>query len=164
MAFDNNSAPSIQLPPAQYDAIYFNQLVRTINTYFSLLDSTAPTHNSKITPNTICTPYAELTLVNGANDDVSLPAYTFLYVTGPTANFEISGFNSDSRRSNNGRQLIVYNPTAHDMQINNEDAGSAAENRIITMTGADIVLTGASVASLIYSVKDLRWLVVSTQG
>jgi hypothetical protein len=49
------------------------------------------------------------------------------------------------------------------MTIYNQNAGSSAENRIITGTGANIVTTGSGAVSLIYLVDDSRWFVLSNQ-
>lgn len=164
MAFDQGSAPQLPFAPRTYDATYLNQLVRSLNTYFSMIDSPSGMNMTAITSNMIRTPYAELTLGDGHNPDIKLPPFTFLRVTGPTNAFDLCGFNSSPQARNNGRQLIVFNPTTYNMTINNEDTDSVAENRILTLTGANVTLTGTSVASFIYSVKDLRWLVTSTQG
>ena len=50
------------------------------------------------------------------------------------------------------------------MTISNESASSDAANRITTLTGADVVLTGVSVAHLIYNATDARWILLGTQG
>lgn len=100
-----------------------------------------------------------LTLANGANSDITLPVATFVSITGPTGSFSISGFASPT----SGRMLILYNSTAQNMTITN-DATSTAANRILTLTGADVALTGTSIVTLIYSSVSSRWIMVSTQG
>jgi hypothetical protein len=42
MALQLFTAPSLPLAPRDYDAEYFNQLVRALNTYFRQTDSTTP--------------------------------------------------------------------------------------------------------------------------
>jgi hypothetical protein len=100
-----------------------------------------------------------LTLANGANSDVTLPAATFVAITGPSAGFSISGFASPV----SGRKLILYNSTAQNMTLTN-DATSTAANRILTLTGGDVALTGTSLATLQYSAVSSRWILLGTQG
>lgn len=164
MAFDIGSAPQLPFAPKSYDPVYFNQLVRAINTYFSMLDSPAAVNMNSVTPNLVKTPYAEVTLVNGNNDSIGLPPFTFLRITGPTASFDVRGIDSSPQSVNNGRQLILHNPTANNMIIHNEEVAVTAANRINTMTGTNINISGTGIVYMIYSVKDLRWLVISHQG
>ena len=101
-----------------------------------------------------------LTLSNGANSDITLPTPgTWVRVTGPTGSFSVSGFAGPT----NGRVLVLFNSTAQDMTITN-DATSTAANRILTLTGSDVALTGTSLATFVYSTPDLRWILQSTQG
>lgn len=100
-----------------------------------------------------------LTLANGANSDITLPAATFIAITGPTGSFSISGFASPV----SGRRITLYNTTSQNMTITN-DATSTAANRILTLTGADVALTGTSVARFQYSAVSSRWILLGTQG
>jgi hypothetical protein len=100
-----------------------------------------------------------LTLANGANTDVVLPTGTFVAITGPSGAFSVNSFASPV----SGRVLILYNSTAQNMTITNDATGTAA-NRILTLTGADVALTGTSLATLVYSAVSSRWILVSTQG
>ena len=100
-----------------------------------------------------------LTLANGANSDIALPAATFVAITGPSGAFSISGFASPV----SGRKLVLYNSTAQNMTITN-DATSTAANRILTLTGGDVALTGTSAATLQYSAVSSRWILLGTQG
>ncbi len=100
-----------------------------------------------------------LALANGANTDVALPTGTFVAITGPTGAFSVNGFVAP----NSGRLLILYNATSQNMTITN-DATSTAANRIYTLTGADVALTGTSLAALAYSAVSSRWILLFTQG
>jgi hypothetical protein len=100
-----------------------------------------------------------LTLANGANNNVVLIDGVFQRVTGPTGAFSISGFVAPV----GCMEIVVYNPTTQNMTITN-DATSTAANRIYTLTGADVALTGTSVARFIYSPSESRWILISTQG
>lgn len=100
-----------------------------------------------------------LTLANGANTDVALPSGTFVAITGPTGAFSVNGFASPV----SGRVLVLYNATSQNMTITN-DATSTAANRIYTLTGADVALTGTSLAAFVYSAVASRWILLFTQG
>lgn len=106
-----------------------------------------------------------LTCANGANNNLVIPAVTsggptsFARITGPTGAFSISGFVALA----DGEHLWVYNTTAQDMTITNK-AGSGAGSQINTLTGADVTLTGESMAHFIYDVTTGYWLLASTQG
>jgi len=104
-------------------------------------------------------PVGALTLANGANSDITLPASTFVRVTGPSGSFSVSGFAS----GRDGQRLQLFNSTAQNMTITN-DATSTAANRILTLTGADVALTGTCVANFRYSSTDSRWILTGTQG
>lgn len=108
----------------------------------------------------LATARVALTLVNGDNNDVALPATSFPKIAGPTGAFAITGIAAGG----DGDVLRIFNPLAQTMTIKNENAGSAAANRITTLTGADIVLRAAapSFVTLIYDTGSSRWIVTST--
>ena len=99
------------------------------------------------------------TASNGANNNIDIDEIRFVRISGPTAAFSISGVTAGI----NGKEVYLYNSTGQDMTITN-DATSTAANRILTLTGADVVLTGTSVARIIYNLTDARWILVGTQG
>jgi hypothetical protein len=94
-----------------------------------------------------------LVLVNGTNSNVSPGIRSFDRITGPGAAFSITGIKGGVA----GKILVLYNTTAKNMTITNDDATSSAGNRIYTMTGASVVSTGTSAATLIYSKNDSHW-------
>ena len=49
MAMQKFAAPALPLPPNEYDAQYFNQLIRTLNIYFKQVGSTTPVVFDSIT-------------------------------------------------------------------------------------------------------------------
>jgi hypothetical protein len=55
MALKSFAPPSLPLPEGQYSEQYFNQLVRSLNTYFRLLGSTTPIVVDSITLNALPT-------------------------------------------------------------------------------------------------------------
>lgn len=105
-------------------------------------------------------PNTAINLVNGNNDDIGI-AGTYLYIQGPTAVFNVRGFNATG--SGDGRLLIIFNHTSHDMTIVDESGGSAAANRIRTQTGANVTIAGANhgMAMFIYNGTDTRWDLIS---
>lgn len=98
-------------------------------------------------------PQRNLTLVNGANHNVSVDDGIYWRITGPTAPFSISGFKTVA----DGRYLILQNATTQDMTLTN-DAGSVAANRLLTLTGADLTMNGLGITTFLYSVADVRWV------
>jgi hypothetical protein len=103
-------------------------------------------------------PKVDLTLANGANNDVSITGATMYRIIGPSAGFSISGFTGGA----DGRVIYVFNSVTQQMTITN-NAGSTASNRITTLTGADVVLrAGTSFATFIYDTASSRWILVST--
>ncbi len=116
--------------------------------------------NQWTTPDAIGYNEGSLVLVNGANSNVDISTSgVFLRITGPTAAFNVTGFTNGYA----GRRLIIYNSAAQDMTLTN-DATSTAANRILTLTGVDVTLTGVSSAHLVYSSADSRWILIGTQG
>jgi hypothetical protein len=99
------------------------------------------------------------TAANGANNNIDVGENLFITITGPSAAFNISGMLAGI----NGKKVVLYNSVAQDMTITN-DATSTSANRILTLTGADVTLTGVSVATFIYNATDSRWILVGTQG
>jgi hypothetical protein len=101
---------------------------------------------------------SDLPLVSGANGNVALPSVArWLRITGPSGAFSISGFQGGYE----GKRLILYNDTAQTLTLTN-DATSTAANRLLTLSGADVVLAGPCLAAFIYSVDELRWLLEYT--
>jgi len=108
-----------------------------------------------------------LVLVNGANNDVAVPAgnATFLRITGPSAAFSITGITTGSTYGDGHILILESAITGFAMTIANDNAGSVAANRIYTLTGADLVLrAGRSSAVLIYDGVLSRWIVVAYNG
>jgi hypothetical protein len=59
-----------------------------------------------------------------------------------------------------GQIVTIISATSGSLVINNQDAGSTAENRIITGSGSAITITTDGSASLIYDGDSLRWRVI----
>lgn len=114
---------------------------------------------TKLGQGTFAPPTTALTLVNGANTNVVLPATSRMRIAGPTGAFSISGFAGGV----DGMRIWIYNPLSQTMTITN-NATSTAANRILTNNnGADIVLQAGSSSLVVmsYDGTDLRWIVES---
>lgn len=103
-----------------------------------------------------------LTLANGANQNVAIPAgIGTLVVAGPTAVFSVGGIAAGY----DGQILRMVNNTAYVMSVNYADAGSTAANRIIDKSGGNVTLgTGGQAwycfADFQYIGSLSRWLLV----
>ncbi len=63
--------------------------------------------------------------------------------------------------SGGGRLVYIYNNGSNNITLTNQDAASAAANRIIGRSAANTVLTPATAVTLYYSSFTSRWLVMS---
>jgi hypothetical protein len=159
MAFQNHRSPNLPIPPRDYDERYFLNLIRSIGLYFNVQDSKAGINVDSVVTDVIQLPFGAFAAANGANNNIALPSKSFIRITGPTGAFSISGIAKPANPD--GRVVILYNTTVQHMTIT-DDATSTAENRILTNTGADVVTTGTGIVSLIYSVTDARWILLTS--
>ncbi len=95
--------------------------------------------------------------VNGANNNVAIANASFIRLAGPTATFSITGFDSGIE----GKLLFLFNDTVQNLTLANQNVGSTAANRIVTHTGADVVLVGRCAAVLEYDSNQSRWTIIS---
>mgnify|MGYP006405485343 FL=1 len=158
MAFQSHKSPNLPVPPSEYDNGYFFDLIRSIGSYFSIHDSKAGLSLDSVVADVIQLPIGSFTASNGANNNITLPNKSFIRVTGPTGAFSISGITKPDNPD--GRVVILYNTTSQNMTITN-NATSTAANRILTNTGSDVATTGTGIVSLIYSVTDARWILLT---
>jgi hypothetical protein len=173
VAFDQFKSPRIPSAPKDYNFPYFNQLARALDNFFTNFDSRAGINVDSMSINRVVTPFTALTVANGANNNLVIPATTFFRISAPTAPFSITGILTGNAIYNatptlvysalDGQQVVLYNATTYAMTIANQSASSTEPNRIITNTGADIVTTGSGAVTLIYSKADARWVVISAQ-
>ena len=106
-----------------------------------------------------------LTLANGLNSNIILPLGERVRITGPTGAFSIGGFVPPLDQTGHADATILrlYNSAAFAMTLVNADASSTAANRILTLTGGNVVLrAGTSFATLSYDLTDARWMLEST--
>lgn len=157
MAFQSHKSPNLPMPPSEYNNGYFFDLIRSIGSYFSIHDSKAGLSLDSVVTDVIQLPIGSFTASNGANNNITLPNKSFIRVTGPTGAFNITGITKPDNPD--GRVVILYNTTSQNMTITN-DATSTAANRILTGQG-DVATTGIGIVSLIYSVTDARWILLT---
>ena len=112
------------------------------------------------TGTTVLSP-AALTLVNGDNNNIALPANaTYIRYDGPTGAYTITGIAGGA----GGRLLILSTGVAQTLTIANQSANSTDINRIITSTNADIVPGLRAQTTFIYDGTDSRWRILSARG
>ncbi len=157
MAFQSHKSPNLPMPPSEYNNGYFFDLIRSIGSYFSIHDSKAGLSLDSVVTDVIQLPIGAFTASNGANSNITLPNKSFIRITGPTGAFNITGITKPANPD--GRVVILYNTTSQNMTITN-DATSTAANRILTGQG-DVATTGIGIVSLIYSVTDARWILLT---
>lgn len=99
----------------------------------------------------------------GLNSNIPAPATTNIVLTGATGAFAIGGLAGGV----DGQRVWIYNPLSQTMTITNQDASSTAANRIITGTGADIILRSAAPSAFVMKYvggTTNRWKVESTDS
>lgn len=107
------------------------------------------------------TRFVNSALANGQNQDVVLGTNMNSQLSGLTAAFTTAGFVGGI----DGRFCFVENPTAFQWTINNQSGfESTPANRIITGTGADIILSSNSWALFEYDGTVSRWKPLFASG
>jgi hypothetical protein len=76
MALKSFAPPTLPLPPAEYTPQYFDQLVRSLNTYFRQVGSTTPIVVDSITLNNLPTSATGLPVGSVWNDAGTLKIVT----------------------------------------------------------------------------------------
>lgn len=76
MALKSFAPPSLPLPPTEYTPQYFDQLVRSLNTYFRQVGSTTPIVVDSITLNNLPTSATGLAVGSVWNDAGTLKIVT----------------------------------------------------------------------------------------
>lgn len=96
------------------------------------------------------------------NNNYNVRGYTWIRITGPAHQFKITGIAGGE----DGRIVTLFNATptltshtGKSMVIVNNSASSSAANRILTLSGADIVCAANSAVSMIYSTSEDNWIV-----
>jgi len=116
----------------------------------------------------------EKTLVNGLivqtssaipkTDDTLTASGTVAYVPFKkilgAAGFNIQGISGGA----DGKTIVIYNASAFDQTIKNEDAGATASNRFTLPGALDIPLKANSSIEFIYDFGATRWVIKSASG
>lgn len=153
MSFDKFLAPNLPIPPRNYDHGYFNQLIRTIGSFFKVIDSRAGITLESVTSNFIRIPSGEYDVgVITTHDDLILPKTSFIRFLNASTTFQITGF--DSTYATDGQILIIYNASGHSLSLRHNNSGSSPGNQIIT-GGSNVSVSHLAGAILIYSVNDI---------
>lgn len=88
----------------------------------------------------------------GTQNDVSTADTSFLRAA-PASALVITGF----ANGQNGKLLHVVNASSQTVTLNHQDSGSAAGNRIVTSSGANISIPAGAGIDLVYDSTDSRW-------
>ncbi len=102
---------------------------------------------------------ADITLVNGANNNINIGTASFVRVTGPTGAFSITGIAGGV----DGKVVILFNSTNQAMTITSLSGSSTAANQIDTLVtggGANFVTTAQGSIMLIYDGNSSKWIAV----
>lgn len=111
---------------------------------------------------TVANTTTQVSLGNGANNNIAITS-SRVRIVGPTGVFSVSGF-AFAAGVQDGQRLYLFNSVAFAMTITN-DATSTGANRILTLTGGDVVLrAGTSFATFSYDAAATRWILESTNG
>ena len=100
-----------------------------------------------------------ITLANATNNNIATGTFSFVKIGGPTNAFSITGIQNGS----DGKILTLLNLTGQNMTIVNLSGLSTADNRINTLTGADISTNANGSVTLQYSIADSRWMVIAVR-
>jgi hypothetical protein len=108
-------------------------------------------------------PTTIITLANGLNSNIPLPATERVRIVGPTAAFSVGSIVSGG----DGRILRFYSTVLQTCTIVDQDSSAtSASSRITTLKAANVALraTGLSFFTLGYDGTDNRWILESTNG
>jgi len=97
------------------------------------------------------------TLASGTtNDYTGTAGYSFARITANASNSTLSGISATNVPD--GFQLCIINISASaTLTIQNNGAGSSAANRVLTISGADVVLAAKAVIYLVYDLTSATW-------
>ena len=73
-----------------------------------------------------------------------------------TASYHITGISGGT----DGRHIVLYNVSASNLKIYDQDARSLASNRIITLNGGFVGTSGEGTAELVYDGAQSRWILI----
>ena len=94
---------------------------------------------------------------NNTAVDVNTDRFSNYKITGPTADFVITGISAGL----DGRLITFYNKTPYTMYINNEDGTAVITDQIVTGTGLSIDINAGGSVTLQYDEDIAKWVVQS---
>lgn len=104
----------------------------------------------------------DLTVADGQNDDVSINVASTQRLTGPTADFSITGLVITGDPAVRDLQTTLFNNTPYAITLKHEDAGSTAANRFNLPWGLDYEIAGQyGSATVEYDFIAQRWRVIA---
>jgi len=107
---------------------------------------------------------ADITISTPTNptniNDLNIGSASFVRILGATNPFNLTGINGGV----DGKKVYLYNTTAQNMTITDNDTNSISANRIVTQTGASNSTTGEGDAVFIYDAGQSKWLNVITKS
>jgi hypothetical protein len=103
---------------------------------------------------------AELILVDGntLDLDITTQKYNHYKLTGPTANFQISGI----VQAEQDRIITLYNRTGQSLEIYNDYATADPEKRILTGTGGTLAVYPGGSVTLKYDTAINKWEITAS--
>lgn len=99
-------------------------------------------------------------LSNGNNNNVAIGDSSNYRISGPTANFTITGLTGGS----DGKQLMLFNTTSKAMTLAHLSSSSSAANRIFNPAKSDMQIADSGMVSLVYDAGMGYWVVQSNSG
>ena len=94
---------------------------------------------------------------NDMNFDAAGNLISLVRLASAAAPFTITGFAGGQ----NGKLLTIYNATGQTLSVAHQSASSVAANRIITGTGATVLIPSGGSVDFKYSPTDARWFIAS---
>jgi len=95
---------------------------------------------------------------NGTSNNISIPSNSFIKITGPSSSFTITGISGGY----DGKIVTLYNSTSQNMTISNSSGSSSSANRILTLTGSNLVTSGTGSVTMQYDSVSSRWIVIAS--
>jgi hypothetical protein len=95
-------------------------------------------------------------VLSGNTDNLSIGNSTFIRITGPSANYEITGFAGGV----DGKILIVANNTSSSVKFKYADGGSLVANQLILYNSADVTVAQNGGVIFIYSAAISKWIMI----
>ncbi len=104
--------------------------------------------------------YPLTTLADGNNSALPLGTNVFVELSGNSTDAAIAGLTAQPNRDG-AHRLLLYQGTATLTILNNSGLDATPGNRILTLTGRDLVSAGPCAVELIYNATTARWIVLN---